>query len=82
MRRARSALYDKPQPPAVPHYRVYRLGDRSFGIEVTMADAPPAKITRFPSRAAAQQWIDNHREKIEQQRRPADRLSLFWSTRR
>jgi len=63
------------QPPAT--YRVYKLDDGTFGIEVTMQDRFPAKITSFPSRATANQWIKSHKEKIEQQRRPETRSSYY-----
>lgn len=56
-------------------YHTFRAEGGAFGVAVTMPDILPAKVTSFPSRAAAQQWIDRHREMIEQQRRPEARPS-------
>ena len=54
-------------PHSDAQYRVYRLDDETFGIEVSLQEALPIKITSFPTRAAANQWIENHKRTIEKQ---------------
>jgi predicted metal-dependent hydrolase len=54
-------------PYADAEYRVYRLDDGTFGIEVSLPDVLPTKITSFASRAAANQWIENHKKTVKEQ---------------
>jgi hypothetical protein len=46
---------------------VYRRDDGTFGIEVSLPDVLPTKITSFPTRAAANAWIDNHKKTVKEQ---------------
>jgi len=55
-------------PHADAQYRVYPLDDGTFGIEVTLPEALPTKVTSFSTRAAANQWIEDHKKTIEKQR--------------
>jgi hypothetical protein len=60
--------HDKRKHPyADAQYRVYRLDDGTFGIEVSLPDVLPTKITSFPSRRAANQWVENHKKTVENQ---------------
>jgi hypothetical protein len=53
---------DKPaQPYADAHYRVYRLDDGTFGVDVTAAGVLPAKVTRFATQEDADQWVAHHK---------------------
>ena len=54
-------------PYADAQYRVYKLDDCTFGIYVTIPDMLPTKVTSFPTRKAAKQWVANHRETVESQ---------------
>ena len=62
-------------PHADAQYRVYRLEDGKFGIEVTIPDALPTKVTSFPSRKAANQWVADHKDTVERQGGSAYRLT-------
>jgi hypothetical protein len=64
-------------PHADAEYRVYRLDDGGFGVEVTIPDAFPAKITSFATRKAAKQWAENHKKTVESQTAMAGRPMLF-----
>jgi len=54
-------------PHADAQYRVYRTDDGAFGIEVSLPDVFPTRITSFPTRAAANQWIEVHKTTVERQ---------------
>lgn len=58
----------KPRHPyADAQYRVFKLDDVTFGIEVSLPDMLPTKITSFPSRAAANQWVEDHKKTVKKQ---------------
>ena len=62
------ASREKPRHPhADAEYRVYRLDDDRFGIEVSLPEAFPTRITSFPDRVAANRWVANHRKTVEEQ---------------
>ena len=69
-------------PHADAQYRVYRLDDGSFGVEVSLPEALPTKITSFPTRAAANQWIAEHKKTVKEQSalagRPQFARRLGW----
>jgi hypothetical protein len=50
---------------------------RSKPIEVTIPDVLPTKITNFPSRKAANQWVEDHKNTVERQGRSAYRLTYI-----
>jgi hypothetical protein len=52
-------------PSAPMAYRIMKLRSGRFGVEVTTADGRPAKVTSFETEAAAQAWIDRHKEVLE-----------------
>ena len=64
---ARPTHEKRRHPHADAQYRVYRTDDGAFGIEVSLADVLPTKITRFPTHAAANQWIEDHKKTVERQ---------------
>jgi hypothetical protein len=57
----------KTHPHAEATYRVIPLDDGSFGIEVTIPDSHPTRISRFETEADAEAWIADHRRRIEAQ---------------
>jgi hypothetical protein len=63
-------------------YRVYRIDSDAFGIEVTIEDELPVKITRFPNRAAANRWIAEHKETVERQSHRIRAVPAFVQRRR
>ena len=54
-------------PYADATYRIFGLDGGAFGIEVSIPDAEPAKVTRFPTRSAAHRWIENHKAAVARQ---------------
>jgi hypothetical protein len=64
-------------PHADAEYRVYRLDDGGFGVEVTIPDVFPVKITSFATRKAAKQWAENHKKTVERQAAMVGRPMLF-----
>jgi hypothetical protein len=58
-------------------YRICRREDGTFAVEVAIPDMQSATVTSFPSRAAAKQWIDRHKEMVAKgdpwKRRPSFR---------
>jgi hypothetical protein len=61
---------------------VYKLDDGKFGIEVTIPDTLPTKVTRFPTRKAAKQWVADHKDTVERQKTPIHRPGFVRPFRR
>jgi hypothetical protein len=51
-------------PHADATYRVISLPDDSFGVEVTIPDTYPTKVSGFPTKAAARAWIAKHKRQV------------------
>jgi len=60
-------------PHAHAAYRVYRLDDGAYGVEVTIPNTFPTKVSSFRSRGAAHEWIAEHKWTVSQQRSLARR---------
>jgi hypothetical protein len=56
---------NRKHPHADAEYWVYRLEDGTYGIKVTFPNALPTRITSFPSRAKANDWIEAHKKIVE-----------------
>ena len=54
-------------PHADAAYRVIRLGDGVFGVEVTIPETNPTTVSAFASEAAAEDWIARHRVQVQSQ---------------
>jgi hypothetical protein len=52
-------------PHAEAAYRVIRLGDGAFAVEVRIPQTNPTTVSAFSSEAAAQTWIAQHRGRVE-----------------
>jgi hypothetical protein len=52
-------------PHADATYRVVRLSDGVFSVEVMIPDRYPATVTSFDSEAAAAEWIARDKRRIE-----------------
>jgi hypothetical protein len=57
----------KTHPHAEATYRVIRIDDQSFGVEVTIPDSYPTKVNKFDTEADAEAWIGEHRRWVESQ---------------
>ena len=51
-------------------YRVIRLPDRGFGVEVTIPETYPTTVTSFATAANAEAWSVAHKQRV------SDRVSL------
>jgi hypothetical protein len=57
-------------PHAAATYRVIALEDGSFGVEVTIPDSHPTKVSSFPTSADAEAWIRAHQNRVQSQTQP------------
>jgi len=66
----------KTHPHAEASYQVISLPGGSFGVEVSIPDSYPTKVSPFPTKAAAEEWITNHKSRVE-----ADGSATTWFRR-
>jgi len=52
-------------PHAEARYRVIRLKDGGFGVEVAIPNTYPATVSRFATEAAAEEWITQQKQRVE-----------------
>jgi hypothetical protein len=52
-------------PHAEASYRVIRLADGAFAVEVSIPDSSPTRVTKFASEADAEAWIVQHQHRVE-----------------
>jgi hypothetical protein len=45
-------------------YRVIRQPDRSFGVEVTIPETHPTRVSSFTTEADAEAWIVAHKKRV------------------
>jgi hypothetical protein len=45
-------------------YKIIRMKDKSYGVEVSIPDAFPATVTGLATRADAERWIERHKNEI------------------
>ena len=57
----------KTHPHAEASYSVIPLDDGSFGIEITIPDSNPTKVSKFTTKADAEAWIAEHRRRVQSQ---------------
>jgi hypothetical protein len=67
---------------AHPHtgatYKIVAQNSKTFGVQVSIPDAPLTTVTGFASKAEAEQWIEGHKKEIAKgapQRRSYNRPS-------
>lgn len=54
----------KTHPHAEASYRVVRLADGTFGVEVAIPDTYPTTVSSFDSEEAAEAWIEKNKERV------------------
>jgi len=54
-------------PHAEATYRVFAYDDDSFAVEVSIPDTNPTTVRPFASESAAEEWIADHRRRVETQ---------------
>jgi len=63
-KREREREREREHPHLGATYKVIRMNDRSYGIEVAIPDAFPATITGLATKEDAERWIERHRSEI------------------
>jgi hypothetical protein len=56
-------------PRAEARYRVIPFENGVFGVEVSITDSHPTKVSTFKTKADAEAWIAEHRRRVEAQTR-------------
>ena len=57
----------KTHPHAEATYRVIPFENGSFGVEVSIPDSHPTRVSMFKTAADAEAWIAEHRRQVESQ---------------
>jgi hypothetical protein len=57
----------KTHPHAEATYRVIPFENGSFGVEVSIPDSHPTRVSMFKTEADAEAWIAEHRRQVESQ---------------
>ena len=57
----------KTHPHAEATYRVIAFDDGSFGVEITILDSHPTKVSKFKTEADAEAWIAEHQRRVQSQ---------------
>jgi hypothetical protein len=57
----------KTHPHAEATYRVIPFDNGSFGVEVSIPDSHPTRVSMFKTEADAEAWIAEHRRQVESQ---------------
>jgi hypothetical protein len=60
----------KTHPYAEAVYEVVSLGADGFGVKVSVPDANPTMVSRFPTEAAAEAWVASHKTRVQAQSQP------------
>ena len=58
----------KTHPHAEATYRVIAFDNGGFGVEVSIPDSHPTRVSMFKTKADAEAWISEHRRRVETQR--------------
>jgi hypothetical protein len=54
-------------PHAEASYRVIPFDDGLFGVEVSIPDSQPTRVSTFKTKGDAEAWITEHRRRVEAQ---------------
>ena len=57
----------KTHPHAEATYRVIAFDNGGFGVEVSIPDSHPTRVSMFKTEADAEAWIAEHRRQVESQ---------------
>jgi len=58
---------ERTHPHAEATYRVISLDNGSFGVEVSVPDTHPTKVSMFKTEADAEAWIAEHKRRVQSQ---------------
>ena len=54
-------------PHAEATYRIIAFDNGSFGVEVSIPDSHPTRVTTFKTEADAEAWIAEHQRRVQSQ---------------
>ena len=57
----------KTHPHAEATYRIIPFDNGSFGVEVSIPDSHPTRVSMFKTEADAEAWIVEHRRRVQAQ---------------
>ncbi len=57
----------KTHPHAEATYRVIPFDNGAFGVEVSIPDSHPTRVSKFETEADAEAWIADHRSRVQSQ---------------
>jgi len=57
----------KTHPHAEATYRVIPFDNGSFGVEVSIPDSHPTRVSLFKTQADAEAWIAEHQRRVQSQ---------------
>ena len=63
-------------PHAEATYRIIPYDEKSFAVEVSIPDTNPTKVSAFATKADAEAWIAEHRQRVQ-----TENLSGRWFTK-
>jgi len=58
---------ERTHPHAEATYRVISLDNGPFGVEVSVPDTHPTKVSMFKTEADAEAWIAEHKRRVQSQ---------------
>jgi hypothetical protein len=64
LEREREREREREHPHLGATYKITRMNDRSYGVEVAIPGAFPATITGLPTKEDAERWIERHKNEI------------------
>ena len=56
---------EKRHPHAEATYRVFPLDNEAFGIEVSIPESLPTRVSVFKTEAEAEAWIAEHQRRVQ-----------------
>jgi len=58
---------ERTHPHAAATYRVISLDNGSFGVEVSVPDTHPTRVSSFETASDAEAWIAEHKRRVQSQ---------------
>jgi predicted metal-dependent hydrolase len=68
-------------PHAEATYRIIAFDNGSFGVEVSIPDSHPTRVTTFKTEADAEAWITEHQRRVQSQKTQSNRRFRGTSSR-
>lgn len=55
---------ERKHPHLGASYKIIRMKDKSYGVEVTIPGAYPAVVTGMATKGNAERWIERHKDEV------------------